>query len=171
MCRELGRLSQDFLNTKGTNTVFFTPRSKVPKKNKVTYMTIVCTHKPSKSDSESVRLCVGGDRLEYDSNIRTPTADMTTVKLLLNSAISTKNAKFMTMDIKKICLGKPMEKYEYGRFNLRDIPQEFIVAHNLEPLFDNKEYVYMEIQRGISGLKQAGNLANEKLQEILIPHG
>ena len=63
---------------------------------------------------------------------------MTTVKLILNSTISTKGAKFMTMDIKKNYLGTPMDEYEYGRFHRRDIPQEFIVAHNLEPLFDNK---------------------------------
>ena len=29
----------------------------------------------------------------------------------------------------------------------------------------------MEIQRGMYGIKQAGKLANEKLQERLIPHG
>ena len=100
MCRELGQLSQGFVETKGTSTIFFIPRSKVPAGRKVTYMTIVCTEKPSKSDSERVRLCVGGDRLEFDGNIITPTADLTTVKILLNSTISTKDARFMTMDIK-----------------------------------------------------------------------
>ena len=64
MCRELGRLSQGYGNTIGTNTIFFIPRSKVPADRKVTYMTIVCTHKPTKSDPERVRLCVGGDILE-----------------------------------------------------------------------------------------------------------
>ena len=127
-------------------------------------MTIVCTHKPSNSDTERVRLCVGGDRLEYNGNIRTPTADLTTVKLLLNSAISTKNAKFMTMDIKNFYLGTPMEIYEYGRFHRRDIPQSFINKYKLDEIFDNKGYVYMEIQRGMYGLKQAGKIANEQLK-------
>ena len=134
-------------------------------------MTIVCTHKPSKSNPERVRLCVGGDRLEYDGNIRTPTADLTTVKILLNSTISTKEAKFMTIYIKTFYLGTPMEVYEYGRFHRKDIPQVFIDQYKLEPMFDNKDFVYMEIQRGMYGLKQAGKIANDQLKERLIPHG
>ena len=84
------------------------PHYKVTAGRKVTYMTIVCTHKPSKSDPERVRLCVGGDMLEYHGNIRTLKADLTTVKILINSTISTKSAKFTTMDIKNFYLGTPM---------------------------------------------------------------
>ena len=55
--------------------------------------------------------------LEYDGNIRALTADLTTVKILINSTISTKNAKFMTMDIKNFYLSTPMDVYKYGRFH------------------------------------------------------
>ena len=134
-------------------------------------MTIVCTHKPTKSNTERVGLFVGGDRLEYNGNIRTPTADLTTVKLLLNSTISTKNANFMTMDINKFYLGTPMETYKYGRFHRRDVPQPIIDKYKLEDMFDNKGYVYLEIQRGMYGLKQASNISNDQLMERLIPHG
>ncbi len=41
----------------------------------------------------------GGDRVHYPGDAGTPTADLLTVKLLLNSIISIPNAKFMTMDI------------------------------------------------------------------------
>ena len=125
MCRELGRLSQGYGETKETNTIFFIPRSKVPVGGKVTYITIVCTHKPSKSNPERVQLCVGGDRLEYNGNICTPTADLTTVKIILNSTISTKEAKFITMDINNFYLGTPMEVYQYGRLHRKDIPKVF----------------------------------------------
>ena len=87
MYRELGRLAHGYDNTKGTNTILFILRSKVPSGRTVTYMTIVCTHQPSKSYPEGVRLCVGSNRLEFDRNIRTPTADLTTVKILIKSTI------------------------------------------------------------------------------------
>lgn len=171
MCRELGRLSQGFGETKGTSTIFFIPREKVPSGQKVTYMTIVCTEKPSKSDSERVRLCVGGDRLEFDGNIRTPTADLTTVKILRNSTIATKDERFMTMDIKIFHLGTPMDVYEYGRFHRREIPEAFAKAYELETIFEKNGYVYLEIQRVMYGLKHAGKIANDQLKERLIPHG
>ncbi len=55
----------------------------------------------------------GGDRVHYPGDTGTPTADILTVKLLLNSIISTPNAKFMTMDIKDFYLNTPMARYEY----------------------------------------------------------
>ena len=39
---ELGQLSQGIREVKGTNTVMFIPKSKVPKDKKVTYGKIVC---------------------------------------------------------------------------------------------------------------------------------
>ena len=41
------------------------------------------------------------------------TANLLTVKLLINSIISTAGAKFMTMDIKDFYLNTPMARYEY----------------------------------------------------------
>ena len=38
--------------------------------------------------------------LNYDSKIKTPTADFITLKLLLNSVLSTPKAKFLTNDKK-----------------------------------------------------------------------
>ena len=32
-------------------------------------------------------------------------------------------------------------------------------------------YVYVEIQKGMYGLPQAGKLANDRLQKFLEPHG
>ena len=38
-------------------------------------------------------------------------------------------------------------------------------------MFDEKGYVYMEIHRGIYGLKQEGKIANDQLKEQLVPQG
>ena len=45
---ELGQISQVIREVKGTNTVMFIPKSKVPKDKKVTYGKIVCEIKPEK---------------------------------------------------------------------------------------------------------------------------
>jgi hypothetical protein len=42
----------------------------------------------------------GGDRVHYPGDAGTPTADLLTIKLLINSIISTRNTKLMMMDIK-----------------------------------------------------------------------
>jgi hypothetical protein len=43
---------------------------------------------------------MGGDRIKYNGSVSTPTANLITVKLLLNSVISTPGAQYMTLDIK-----------------------------------------------------------------------
>ena len=45
---ELEQLAQGIIEVKGTNTVMFIPKSKVPKDKKVTYGKIVCEMKPKK---------------------------------------------------------------------------------------------------------------------------
>ncbi len=56
---------------------------------------------------------MGGNLINYPGNCGTPMADLLTVKLLLNSIISTPNAKFMSIDIKDFYLNTPMARYKY----------------------------------------------------------
>jgi hypothetical protein len=73
----------------------------------------VCDFKPNKHENHRVRLTVGGDRLDYSGDTATSTADITTFKILINSTLSTKDAKMMMMDIKHYYLGTPLPIYEY----------------------------------------------------------
>ena len=43
---------------------------------------------------------MGGDHINYPDDCDAPTADLLTVKILLNSVISTPKAKSITLDIK-----------------------------------------------------------------------
>jgi transcriptional regulator CtsR len=97
---------------------------------------------------------VSGDRINYPFDIGTPTADMLLVKLLFNSVISTKNAKFMSLDIRNFYLEMPMERYEYMRMRMADIPDEIIEQYMLKEI-EKDGYVYVEIRRGMYGLLQA----------------
>ena len=122
MCREVGRLSNGYEDIVSTNTKRFISRAELPKGAKLTYMRIVCTHKPTKSDKFRVRLCAGGDRLVYDGPLRTPTAELPTVKLHVNSTISTKGARYMTGDIKNFYLGTRMEKIRICQISSQKYP-------------------------------------------------
>jgi hypothetical protein len=56
---------------------------------------------------------MGGNLVNYPGDCGTPTADLLTVKNLLNSVISTSNPKFMTLNLKDFYLMTPMKQYEY----------------------------------------------------------
>ena len=45
---------------------------------------------------------------------------------------------------------------EYMKIHISDIPQEIIDEYNLLTLFDDKGFVYINIVKGMYGLKQAG---------------
>eukprot|EP00804_Cyclotella_cryptica_P014586 CCRYP_020641-RA/>CCRYP_020641-RA protein AED:0.25 eAED:0.25 QI:0/0/0/1/1/1/3/0/614 len=109
--KELGRLAQGIPGTvKGTNTIVFIAYNEIPPQRckDVTYGRIVANYRPEKEDPYRIRLTVGGNRITYPGDCGTPTADMLTTKILLNSVISTKGARFMTIDIKDFYLNTPM---------------------------------------------------------------
>jgi hypothetical protein len=74
------------------NTIFFIRKDQVPKDRvkDVTYGSFTCNLQPNKEEKEPKRLTAGGDRINYPKDVRTPTADMALVEILLNSVISTK---------------------------------------------------------------------------------
>ncbi len=109
---ELGCLAQGISSqTKGTDTIFFIPWHKVPKKRAkdITYGLITCLVRPKKTEEPNrTRLVAGGDRVHYLFGAGTPTADLLTVKLLINNVISTPGTRFFTMNIKNFYLCMPM---------------------------------------------------------------
>ena len=137
----------------------------------VTYGQFVCNIRPEKDEKNRTRFVVGGDRINYPGDVGTPTADMLLAKILFNSVISTKNARFMTGDIKNFYLNTPLKRMEYIKIKLTDIPQEVIQEYNLKSMSTKDGSVYMEASKGMYGLPQSGLLAQELLQERLAEHG
>jgi hypothetical protein len=167
---EAGRLFQGIRDIPGTDTCFFVELKNIPKDRKITKGKIVCDYKPHKKGKERVRLMVGGDRLDYSGDVATSTADITTFKILINSTLSTKDVVVMMMDIKNYYLGTPLPRYEYMRMLLSRFPEEIVEKHNLKALAVDC-WVYIEIRKGMYGLKQAGFLANQLLQKHMAPFG
>ena len=93
--KELGRLAQEIPGiVKGTDTIVFIHKTSVPQDRwkDVTYRCIVANFYPENDDPYCIRLTAVGNRINFPGDCGTPTADMITIKILLNSVISTKNA-------------------------------------------------------------------------------
>jgi hypothetical protein len=101
----------------------------------VSYGSFVVEIKDHKEVNERTILTVGGDQIDYPGDKSARTAGLTTPKTLINSVISTLGAKFLVIDIKTI-----------DKYDLIELAQ------------DGK--VYIEIQKGMYGLPQAGILTN-----------
>ena len=170
---EFGRLAQGIRDIKGTNTISFITKDEITNERRkdVTYVRYVCTYRPQKSEPNRTRITAGGDRVNYPGQVSTETAEITTVKALINSTLSKPKGKFCCFDVKNFYLGTPMDRPEYARVHRTDIPQEIIDAYNLEDKFDEKGYVFIRIDRGMYGLPQAGFIANKQLEKFLGRHG
>jgi hypothetical protein len=135
------------------------------------YGSFVCVVKSNKTKIHRTRLTAGGDRMNYPDNVGTPTADMTLVKNFLNSVISTKGAKCVLLDIKDFYLNTPMARNEYMRFKLTDIPEEIIIEYKWHEMVTDEGFVYLEIQKRMYGLPQAGIIAQQLLEASLAKVG
>ena len=154
----------------GTRTIHFIPRSGIPKGKKVLYLNIVVDIQDHKAVQKWVRIIVGGDQSHFKGEKTTYTVDVTTVKMHIQSVLSTVGEKHMGIDLKDFYLATSMEEYKYVRIKAEYIPKEMMDKYNLWDLVDN-EYLYIEIRKGMYGLSQVGRLANNYLKKQLDPFG
>jgi hypothetical protein len=171
---KLGRLGKGIPGiSKGTNTIVFIARNEIPfaRLKDVTYGCVCVNYCPKKDDPNRMRLTVRGDRVNFPEDCGTPTVDMITVKLHLNSVISTKGARYCTIDLKDFYLMTPMTRPEYMRMKIKDLPKDFVIMYNLANKATSDGFVYIKIQKGMYGLPQAGILAQELPEQHLNMHG
>ena len=171
---EIGRLAQGLKGrVEGTNTIFFIHKHQVPydRRKDVTYDRICCNVRPEKADPNRTRLTAGGNLINHPGDCGTPTADLLTVKMLLNSIVSTPGAKFMGIDIKNFYLNTPMARYEYLKMKIEHFPEDVIEEYNLREKVTPDGYLYVEVRKGMYGLPQAGILAQELLEKRLKAKG
>jgi len=111
--------------------------------------------------------------LEYNDDAGSPAANLLETKILINSTISDahKGARFMSADIKDYFLATPMAEPEYMRVKYRYLPPDIRRRYNLDAIVSRDDYIYIKIQKGMPGLKQAAILAYEHLKRCLLPYG
>ena len=92
--KEIDQLAQVITGlVEGTSTICFVQNTDVPidRWRGVTYGKVVVDYRPEKSNPYQTRLTVGGYRAKYPGDCGTPTVDLTTAKIILNSIVSTLN--------------------------------------------------------------------------------
>ena len=112
----------------GADTLSFIDKKDIPSERwkDVAHSRIVCNVRPQKAEVNRTQLTFGRQNLDVPMDCGTPTASLLTIKLLLNSVISTPNARFMTIDIKDFYLTTPLERPEYLRMKLSYFPDDVI---------------------------------------------
>ena len=119
-------------------------------------------------------MTVGGNRLDAYQDVRSPAVGVIDTKLHLNSVISDAHlgARYCTGDLKDFFLVSDMPIYQYMRVHRRYVPQEIINEYDLtDQHFSSKGFVYLEIRKGMYGLKEAAILAYDQLKAHLAPYG
>jgi hypothetical protein len=104
---------------------------------------------PTKADPNCTRITIGGNTINYTGDCGTKTGSIKTFKLVINSVLSTPNAKLLTANLANFYLGTPLDCQEYAQIKLNVIPQEFIDEYNLMHFVHNS-WIYFEITKGMS---------------------
>ena len=143
------------------------PRDRV---SDVAHTRVVCDIRPSKPDPNRTRITIGGNTISYIGDCGTRTGSIETVKLIINSTLSTPGARQVNFDLTNFYLNTPLDRPECARIQLSVMPQEIIDEYKLAQ-FEHNGWIYFELSKGMYGLKQAGRLANDLLSKRLCKHG
>ena len=85
----------------------------MPQGKTVTYAQFVAKLRPQKPEPERVRITVGGNLIDCPGDKRTPTTEITTIKMHLNSVVSKPQSKYLCTDVHNFYLNTIMEDPEY----------------------------------------------------------
>ena len=77
---------------------------------------------------------------------------------------------FMSANLKDYFLGSPMLRPDFMKVHISKLPTDIIDKYNLKQKMDEHGYVYIKINKGMYGLKQATVLAYQRLVVLLGPH-
>ena len=103
----------------------------MPQRQTVTYAQFVAKLRPQKPEPERVRITVGGNLIDCPGDKRTPTTEITAIKMYLNSVVSTPEAKYMCKDVHNFYLNAIIEDQEYMRIRVKLVPLRIMDQYEL----------------------------------------
>ena len=112
----------------GNETFSFIHPSEIPLHKKVTYGRLVVDICPLKNEKFRVRPTVRGGKLEFFGNSSSVTASLATVKILLNSVVSTPNTIFSSADIKDFFYGTLLPEPEYMKLSIKSFVKKSLTT-------------------------------------------
>ena len=134
LCQGIGRNAEGIgQHVEGTDTFFAVYYNDIPAERlkDITYTSVVCEVRSKKEEPNHTQITIGDNRICYPGNVGTPTASLELFKLLINSVLSCKGARFVCFDMNNFYLGTPLDRPEYVRIHPKETPQEFITKYNL----------------------------------------
>ena len=94
-------------------------------------------------------MTVRGDKLEYTSDVSSPTASILKTKLLINRVISgsKRGAKFLTAQLKDYVLQAIMIEPELMKIKAKYFPENIQKQYNIKENIAPDGYLYCKIKR------------------------
>ena len=111
-----------------TNTLFPIKFEGIPKYrlNEICYTSVVCEVRPGEKDPNRKIMTICGTNVCYPGDVGTNTASLELFKLIINSVLTRKGAKYVCFDIEFFYLSTPLGRPEYVKIHLSKISEEFI---------------------------------------------
>ena len=110
----------------------------------------VCDIQPQKKETHRTKLSAEGNLIDYPGEVITPTSDLATIEIHVNSAIQDIKPRYMCMDVKYFYLNNHMSRTEYVMLQISMIPQEFVDKYNLTEK-SHHGYIFARVTKGIYG--------------------
>ena len=154
-----------------THTMCFIPRSEKPPDRTASNFVLACYEKFKCGVRKRRVRGTHGGHTDYQGDLAAYTASATTVKILLNSVVSTPSAKFATADISDFYLNTPLDRPEYVKIRRNQIPLRTWAKYNLDTLVFDDNYVMARLDKTIPGLPQSGILSQTALVKHLHSYG
>eukprot|EP00543_Licmophora_paradoxa_P018593 CAMPEP_0202475184 /NCGR_PEP_ID=MMETSP1360-20130828/92768_1 /ASSEMBLY_ACC=CAM_ASM_000848 /TAXON_ID=515479 /ORGANISM="Licmophora paradoxa, Strain CCMP2313" /LENGTH=115 /DNA_ID=CAMNT_0049102331 /DNA_START=1030 /DNA_END=1377 /DNA_ORIENTATION=- len=95
------------------------------------YLQIGAKYCSKKENLRRIRFTVGRNLINHPDQTSTKAANITTVKIVINSILSTRAPKFATFDLKDFYLNTTINEYEYMRIPLAIIPKTILNEYKL----------------------------------------
>ena len=124
--------------------MFAIHRRNVPTNKTAAHIRMVADFRPQKPDPHQIRITVGGSNISFNYNIGTPTAELSTAKILINITLSTRGAWWSGFDLMNMYLNTELKDYENLRVHTLQIPEEFIQEYNLQQYVTPDGWVFLE---------------------------
>ena len=140
-----------------------------PKNRRETYVRVLYDIRPHKTETHRTRLTSRVNIIDYPGELSTPTSDLTTMKLHVNSTISDIKSIYIFMDVTYFYL-------KIGRYRRihhdTDIHYTTRICgkYNFKGEFRN-EYIYVQVTKGVYGIPQSRQIAHDALVNHLEPYG
>ena len=117
--------SSSRIRVEGTNTFHLIKFEDTPqdRRKEIVHSMVVCKVKHHKEDHNWTHITVTGSQIFYPGDVGTPTDSLDLVKLINNSAMLRRNARFVWFDLKNFYPQTPMDWSEYVHIKISDIPQ------------------------------------------------